>query len=385
MTLLVLLCMVAAGVGGCETPERTDPLLEEGVTIRELADPQREQTLENLLPDGRAAMAMAVPEGLQTPAIAPGEVYSTTAVLKPDLPLHLRSEDDPAVQAAREAAGDQDLPLDLRSDAEAEAEGPLPEPEDESDDDAAEADPLPRRVIVRRMIFRHPEPRLARALEMVRGSLTEPEQRAWEDSGFVVGQIDQSRLPLFMGNLPRSLHVDNFTMYRVNSYFPITMIDRLRGARRVEVATPTGPVDEHRLIGGKFQMLLKLVPSLDRENQRIYLDLLPHHRGVEAELVPRSPRERVLDGTSFSDLRLYEPLSTKRAWIIAADLPIDQEEDAAEEVDDADEASAEAPGSSAATRRAARPDREPVPLGHAMMQGLQRQQQVQMVLIIIAE
>ncbi|MEX2671216.1 MAG: hypothetical protein WD294_03785 [Phycisphaeraceae bacterium] len=340
---------------GCETAPKADGP-SENVRLGDLRTPPRHATLDNAFPDSETALNMAVPDRLQQPVLD-GSLLGSTRVLTPGL-----DDDDADEETAAQQRAEQERQAAERAIAEqAEADR-------EAAREAAEQARPPRRVTMRLMVFEHPDPRVARATDMLAGTLPEAEEQAWRENGFVVGELDRRRLPLFLANLPRSLSIDVSTLHRVNAYWPLTLIDHLRGPQYVNVADAAGDIEAHRLVGGKFQFLIKLVPSVDRDRKQIYLDLLPHHKGVRAELLPRSPRDRVLDGTSFDNLRFYHPLSTERVWIFAADLPLEPAEDEAEG-DEADGAA----------------EPEPIKLGHAMLQGQHRRQQVQIVLLVISD
>lgn len=385
--LVGLLLVLLVPLAGCEsTPKAEEPgAIEEDVKLGDLAGPKRHMTLDDLLPESSSTVALAVPEGLEQPAITQGDLTGGTTRLKAEIPPEHTGDEEAAEEAAaaeRQARHDE-LPLDLRSDADAAGDTPAPAADADSDDDDEEAEAsaedepdVPRRVRVRLLVFRHPDPRVGRAMDMLEDGLPEEQQQAWEENGFFVGEVARNRLPLFMANLPRELSHDVFTLHRVNAYWPLTLIDRLRGPQHVEVVNPDEATSDHRrLVGGKFQMLIKLVPSIDRDRRRVYLDLLPHHRGVRAELLPRSPKDRVLDGRSFDTLRLYEPLSTQRVWVVAADLPLEEEADE-DEVGTAGDVNVDEPSAN---------EPEHAKLGHAMMHGRHRGKQVQMVLLIIAD
>ncbi len=169
-------------------------------------------------------------------------------------------------------------------------------------------------------------PRMAAPLKLLTAQL-EPAPvdgatgRRWAANGFGLGVIDNHRVGLFKANLSGSLdtemHPIGYTVLNAVAYTPLELTGASRTARRVRISGAEGRISERQFDQGRFRFLVKL----DAEGETVRLDLMPQHHRPASELVPRSPQERILDGTAFMDLRLVTPVLTSQTWVFWADLP----------------------------------------------------------------
>lgn len=157
-------------------------------------------------------------------------------------------------------------------------------------------------------------------VELALGALTTPSLDApllsrWQANGFQIGMIDHDRLILFLANLPRTLGGRTTSIRPSIDYSPVTLIDRVPHMQPVRIVDETGQIQQRQFIGGQYRLMVKLAADLNDQNLT-RIDILPHHFGPRDSLLPRTPQEKLLDGTSFTDLRIDQPLDTEHVWVI---------------------------------------------------------------------
>ncbi len=202
----------------------------------------------------------------------------------------------------------------------------------------------PRRLIVERLLYDRADARVDLALGALDAApMDESIAAAWAANGFGLGVVDEDRLPLFIANLPRNLGRTNIVVAPTSDYAPLTLVGHVPGGHAVRVAEAgdARPI-ARQFIGGQYQLLMKLQPPdaddathdndgdgdgdndgetdapehIDPGPGAWRVDLLPHHFGPRQSLVPRTPQEKVLDGTSFTQLRIEQALRPGRVWVL---------------------------------------------------------------------
>jgi len=178
-----------------------------------------------------------------------------------------------------------------------------------------------RRLIIQTLALPPRSPQLAVAT----ASLDEPGigdklAAMWRANGFGIGSLPVHRVSLFTANLPRSYVSPLFRMNVASTYNPVTMVERLRGRRWVDYRHADGDTESVELVSGQCQLLTRLEAPIDNVGP-LKLDLLPHHYNPATRLIPTEQHNRALDGTSFDDLRIYQPIEPDRVLVIWADTP----------------------------------------------------------------
>jgi hypothetical protein len=246
-------------------------------------------------------------------------------------------------------------------------------------DDTARAAATPsasQELLVQVLIFPRPSPRVAFAANMLETrSFDATTLDVWAANGLSIGHVARPRLPLLLANLPPTIEVVTARLHPVNAYAPITLIERVQGQSRVHVIDSVGRPEIRRLLPGKAQVLVKLVPPLDSPTSPVQLDVLPHFYRPVSLLVPRTPDKRVLDGVSFNDLRIVRAITRDDVLVIWTDKA-----NAPGTSDGADNANSDAAAGD--VERPAKPTGEPVSIGELMLTGIRQSQPVQMMVII---
>ncbi|MBI1371720.1 MAG: hypothetical protein GC159_03025 [Phycisphaera sp.] len=237
-------------------------------------------------------------------------------------------------------------------------------------------------------------------LDLAMSMLSEPAELEtqvldrWKANGLHVGVIDATRLPLFRANLQRPM-TKLYDMAMANDYTPLTLVHRIDGVQQVRFAGADGKEEPIKLIAGEWQMLIKLMPPLDASDNSLWIDILPHHFGPRPTILPQRPDQRMLDGRSFSELRIAHRIKPGEVWMIWADVPEDVEKSQADKktggeptTDDILGELARGEADVAKTDKAdatKRPEKRPLRLGEAMLTGKRGTQPVQLVLMFYLE
>ncbi|QNN21463.1 hypothetical protein HED60_03975 [Planctomycetales bacterium ZRK34] len=178
-----------------------------------------------------------------------------------------------------------------------------------------------RRLVMQMLALPEHSPRVAIAA----AALEEPSIDAatlarWRANGFGVGSLPVDRVSLFTANLPRAYISPVFRMGVTSTYNPVTLIDRLRGVVRFDYHDAAGGDEAMKFIGGQCQLMVRLEAPLDNVGP-LKIDLLPHHYSPETRLLPSATHERALEGSSFDDLRIYQPIEDDHVLVIYLNSP----------------------------------------------------------------
>jgi len=241
---------------------------------------------------------------------------------------------------------------------------------------------------VQRLVFEADDPRVALAMEMLETPAVDAARlERWRANGLRIGSIERERLAIFLANLPKldNGEVDLFTLHNVGVYNPIVLVSRLRGVQKVRIVEGDGAERTRRFLGGRYQLLLKLMPAGFELDGPLTLTVAPHHYGQSASLTPRDPREAALDGTVFDELALRFPLDDGRVYVVWADGATPREKDG----DEASEGAGDAPDGEGGLEDDGQFEptggRAVVPLGEAMFHGRRGRRAAQFVLIFATE
>jgi len=219
-------------------------------------------------------------------------------------------------------------------------------------------------VVVQKLVLRCPSPRLTLAMTGLAPPPFDPTVlELWKRNGFGIGRIDRNRLALLMANLPKPISVNVYTIHKADLYAPIPLVKQAPGRYQVKSFQANGRRRIEQFVGGEDQMLIKLLPPQPNDIAPLRVNLMPHHFTPKRALVPRSQQQRTLNGISFTDLRLVEPLDVDHVWAIwfgATDITLEG-------------------------NASARPPAEPPPLGETMMTGRRGRNNVQLLLLIAIE
>ncbi len=151
----------------------------------------------------------------------------------------------------------------------------------------------------------------------------------WQINGLRIGVLDAENATLFAQGLP-SIHGESRAKL-LGSPHPssVRSTPRLIQPVVVDLTDPPKSPKVLRLKGGKLQLLAKITRD---ETGQAYLELTPHHYKPKADLVPRSPLEKQLDGHVFTELTTKLALTRNtavvvglyRPWLEPVDLRVPQ-------------------------------------------------------------
>jgi len=191
----------------------------------------------------------------------------------------------------------------------------LPEP-------AAAPPPPTHRLLVKRIVFDADDARVDLVLDAL--APAEAPRRtlnAWRANGLELRRIPMDGLEMMLANLPRPLNARTIIHQPGPRYAPITLVSKLPPVSRVRLVDQNNRPTTLRLLGGQHRLMVRLEDGdIRRPDAGAALDLLPHHYGPRKTLLPRQPHEKLLDGTSFDQLRISEPLDERTVWVVWSPL-----------------------------------------------------------------
>ncbi|MAE61738.1 MAG: hypothetical protein CMJ49_10335 [Planctomycetaceae bacterium] len=181
---------------------------------------------------------------------------------------------------------------------------------------------IPSHLFVHRLAFQLGDPKIEVALAALEEvDLPESQRELWRRNGLRLSRLDRDQLPLMLANLPTALRRDMTTLQTREHYAPIRLIDRVRAILNVRVTESDGATQDHRLARGRLQMQMRVLAPLEDPTGPPLMDLLPHHYGLSASLLPRDPEDHGLDGTTFDSLQIQHPMAAEDVWLVWADPP----------------------------------------------------------------
>ncbi len=217
----------------------------------------------------------------------------------------------------------------------------------------------------------------------------------WQINGLRIGVLHAELAPTFAQGLPK-IHGESRAKLIGSPYpSPIRSTPRLIKPVVVDLTDPPKSPVVLTLRGGKLQLLAKITRD---ETGQAYLELTPHHYKPKADLVPRSPLEKQLDGQVFDELTTRLALTPDTAVVVGLYRPwlepTEPEEaakgeangDVAEPTESKNaEASIDTPANAADNEaEQAEPEQPPIPnhLGKALMAGRRAGQDTQVIMVI---
>jgi hypothetical protein len=156
----------------------------------------------------------------------------------------------------------------------------------------------------------------------------------WQANGLRIGVLHAEQAQAFANALP-VIHGES-TATLISSHYPtaIRSAPRLIDAVTIDLTAPPRSPTLYRARGGRLQLLARIGRS---DTGQAFLELIPHHYKAKADLIPRSPLEKQLDGRVFQTLSAMLPVSPDTAIIVGLHRPWPVEEEAIESTGDTDE------------------------------------------------
>lgn len=264
--------------------------------------------------------------------------------------------------------------------------------------------PSVHRLVIQRLTFDREDPRVELAL----GSLAPPDLPArtlkmWRLNGLGLGRLDRDQAQLLLASMPPALNVESIVQQPGPAPAPIDLVGRLdeRVEHVVRHLTLPGDAVTYRLVNGQFRLLVQLAeaapdttrgtstgdpdaapdsaggngggaPMRDADEDaappRPTVSLLPQFFSPRDSLMPRSPLEKMYDGTTFDALAIEATIPRDTVWVI---WHRGQADDSSTDTDDAsDDGATDADAA------------EPRLLGRAMLTGRRRDEPMRLVLFI---
>lgn len=215
----------------------------------------------------------------------------------------------------------------------------------------------------------------------------------WQINGLRIGVLDAENAPLFAEGLPQILGQSRAKLIGSPHPSPIRSTPRLIQPVAVDLTDPPKSPKVLRIKGGKLQLLAKITRD---DTGQPYLELTPHHYKPRADLIPRNPLEKQLDGHVFTELTARLPLTRNtavivglyRPWLEPVDLRATQDPSETEapeaESETLDKDQTDEPEQDADSPEDASPEQPEIPnhLGKALMAGRRAGQDTQVIMVI---
>lgn len=148
--------------------------------------------------------------------------------------------------------------------------------------------------------------------------LNELSRAVWNGNGLRLGVLNRANESDFADALG-NLTFQKDSMYV--GYDQLTDIRRskpLRAEFFVDLTRPPAPMHIEHFTGGELCLLTAMRPAgIDAA----YIELIPQHYKAKASLVPRTPMEKLLDGTIYRDLGVSLALAPSEALVIGLYRP----------------------------------------------------------------
>ncbi len=157
----------------------------------------------------------------------------------------------------------------------------------------------------------------------------------WQANGLRIGILSAEDAPAFADSLPTIQGESRAKL--IGSPYPssVRSTPRLIRPVTVDLTDPPKSLNIVQARGGRLQLLAKITRD---ESGQAYLELTPHHYKPKADLIPRNPIEKQLDGQVFTALTARLPLTPNTAVIVGLHRPWPEVEEAEEAASDSAEA-----------------------------------------------
>jgi len=232
---------------------------------------------------------------------------------------------------------------------------------------SAEAAVVRQRITIQKMVFGRDDGRVDLALDALEPvELPDDKAALWEANGLKIARLPAERLAMWSTALPEPLAISGINIMPGIEYGQVTLVGRGLGRNFVRVVDAENQARTEKLIGGQYQLMMKLTRRVE-DPDRVLIDILPHHHGPRDafRLHTGSPEA---GGTSFDELRLLADAPNKEAWLIWSTMP------------DAAAKPAEEPTVAVGENET---DLTPPLLGRAMMTGRRNAKPVRLVLVLV--
>lgn len=153
----------------------------------------------------------------------------------------------------------------------------------------------------------------------------------WQANGLRIGILSAEQAPDFADTLPSILGESRAKLIGSPHPSPVRSTPRLIQSVAIDLTDPPKSPEVFRAHGGRLQLLAKITRD---ETGQAYLELTPHHYKRKADLVPRSPLEKQLDGQVFTPLTAHLPLTPNTAVIVGLHRPWPEPKDSADPTPD---------------------------------------------------
>lgn len=153
----------------------------------------------------------------------------------------------------------------------------------------------------------------------------------WEVNGLRVGILHAEQASDFADVLPDILGESQAKLF--SSHYPtaVRSTPRVIEPVTIDITAPPRRPTLYRAQDGRLQLLARIGRS---DTGQAFLELTPHHYKQKADLIPRSPLEKQLDGHVFTTLSLMLPIKPDTAIVVGLYRPWPEIEDAPEAGDE---------------------------------------------------
>jgi hypothetical protein len=140
----------------------------------------------------------------------------------------------------------------------------------------------------------------------------------WQTNGLRIGILHAEQAQAFAEALPPILGESRAKLFTAHYPTAIRSTPRLIDPVTVDLTAPPRSPTLYRARDGRLQLLARIGRD---ESGQAWLELTPHHYKPKADLIPRSPLEKALDGKVFDTLSAMLPLSPDTAIVVGLHRP----------------------------------------------------------------
>lgn len=151
----------------------------------------------------------------------------------------------------------------------------------------------------------------------------------WQANGLRIGILHADQAQAFAQALPPILGESRAKLYTAHYPTAIRSTPRVINPVVIDLTAPPRSPTTYRAHDGRLQLLARIGRD---ESGQAWVELTPHHYKPKADLIPRSPLEKALDGRVFDTLSAMLPLSSDTAIVVGLYRPWTESEQATEEL-----------------------------------------------------
>lgn len=160
----------------------------------------------------------------------------------------------------------------------------------------------------------------------------------WQANGLRIGILHAEQAQAFAQALPNIHGESRAKLFTAHYPTAIRSTPRLIDPVTIDLTDPPRSPTLYRAHDGRLQLLARIGRD---ESGQAWLELTPHHYKPKADLVPRSPLEKQLDGKVFNTLSAMLPLSPDTAIVVGLYPPRPEADESTEAVEEKTPESAE--------------------------------------------